>query len=97
MSCKQTSPAGRDERQLRSNNANGCVEMHIAVQMCLEWRQSFDLLDKDGDGKLSSIELDSLFASIGHKVSNEQLQEMVASVDLDSEILLNKTILILLV
>lgn len=41
------------------------------------------MFDKDGDGQITSQELREVIRSIGRKVTDEELQDMIRLVDVD--------------
>lgn len=48
-------------------------------------RETFTLYDKDNNGFISAAELRTIFASIGMKVSDEEIEEMIREADLDGD------------
>lgn len=48
-----------------------------------EYRDAFDLFDRDGNGKVSSDELGALMRSLGANPKDEHLQELINEVDYD--------------
>ncbi|XP_043710774.1 probable calcium-binding protein CML41 [Telopea speciosissima] len=52
-------------------------------------RQVFRYFDSDGDGKISSYELRSYFASIGEYMSQEQAQGVINDLDTDADNLMD--------
>ena len=49
-----------------------------------ECKEIFDLFDKNGDGSISSTELDNLLRALGAKPTPEEIQEMINEVDKDN-------------
>ncbi|KAJ8433166.1 hypothetical protein Cgig2_007130 [Carnegiea gigantea] len=47
--------------------------------------QAFRMIDHDGDGKITRVELESLLRRIGGKVSDEELAEMIGEIDRDGD------------
>jgi len=45
--------------------------------------EAFRLFDKDGDGNITSLELQSVMNSLGQPVDSLQASEMIMSVDKD--------------
>lgn len=48
-----------------------------------EYRDAFDLFDRDGNGKVCSEELGPLMRSLGANPKDEHLQELINEVDYD--------------
>ena len=48
-----------------------------------EFREAFSIFDKDGDGTISTKELGIVMRSLGETKSDEQLEQMIAEVDVD--------------
>lgn len=48
-----------------------------------EYKESFDLFDKNGDGRISKSELKSIMNSLGQKVTDAEVEQMVKQVDLN--------------
>ena len=56
-----------------------------------EYRDAFDLFDRDGNGKVSSDELGPLMRSLGANPKDDHLQELINEVDYDGDGVLNFT------
>ncbi|CAB3979137.1 Calmodulin [Paramuricea clavata] len=56
-----------------------------------EFRDAFDLFDRDGNGKVSSDELGPLMRSLGSNPPDEHLQDLINEVDYDGDGVLNFT------
>ena len=50
-----------------------------------EFREAFQLFDKDGDGRISSSEVGQVLHSIGVMVEAREIDEMVDEIDEDGE------------
>lgn len=50
-----------------------------------ELEQIFKKFDVNGDGKISSAELDSFWKKLGHEASDEELQRMITEFDADGD------------
>ena len=50
-----------------------------------EYAATFDLLDADGDGRLSAAELKNLMSALGEDITDEAAAEAVAVVDDDGD------------
>ena len=48
-----------------------------------EFKEAFSIFDKDGDGTISTKELGIVMRSLGETKSDEQLEQMIAEVDVD--------------
>ncbi|XP_063711280.1 neo-calmodulin-like [Symsagittifera roscoffensis] len=49
-----------------------------------ELRDVFTVFDKDGDDRITTLEIKQVLSALGRKVSEQQIMEMISSVDLDS-------------
>lgn len=50
-----------------------------------QFLQAFRMFDKDGNGYISSSELRNVMLSLGEKLSDEELDDMIASADIDGD------------
>ncbi|KAJ4843726.1 hypothetical protein Tsubulata_012878 [Turnera subulata] len=50
-----------------------------------ELEQVFNKFDVNGDGKISSAELGSIMASLGHNATDEELKKMITEFDADGD------------
>ncbi|KAG9048786.1 hypothetical protein FS837_012073 [Tulasnella sp. UAMH 9824] len=48
-----------------------------------EFKKAFSLFDKDGDGSISARELGDAMRTLGHNLSDSELQEMIKNADTD--------------
>lgn len=48
-----------------------------------ELRHAFNAFDRDGSGSISATELTQVMASIGEKLNDEEVAEMMREADLD--------------
>lgn len=48
-----------------------------------EFREAFQLFDKDGDGTITTNEIGTVMKNLGQDPSEEELMEMVREVDVD--------------
>ena len=46
-----------------------------------EYKDAFDMFDKDKSGDISAKELASLFRSLGHKMSDNEIKDMIDEID----------------
>ena len=42
-----------------------------------EYREAFDVFDRDSDGKITTNELGVVMRSLGHNLTEDELQEMI--------------------
>lgn len=54
-----------------------------AIDTEAEVRAAFDVFDRNNDGVISAAELREVMASIGEKLSDEELEEIIREVDRD--------------
>ena len=62
--------------------------MMMAKQQCLgpeELQQAFRMFDKDGDGFIDAAELRHLLTNLGERLDEEEVDEMIAEVDIDGD------------
>ena len=62
---------------------NVAQELQLTEQQITEFREAFQLFDKDGDGHVTAKELRVVFDSLGQKPTDEELMAMIAEVDAD--------------
>ncbi|EIE92515.1 hypothetical protein RO3G_17113 [Rhizopus delemar RA 99-880] len=55
----------------------------LSQEQIAEYREAFQLFDKDGDGSISANELGVVLRSFGMNPSDAELQDMVNDVDAD--------------
>lgn len=55
------------------------------VSRCTEYREVFDSFDDNGDGHISIDELRQMMQQMGQEPDEEDLKNMMASADADSE------------
>ncbi|XP_051141223.1 probable calcium-binding protein CML10 [Andrographis paniculata] len=48
-------------------------------------KAAFDMYDKDGNGKISDVELQSVLRSLGQKCTLQDCRKMIASYDIDGD------------
>lgn len=48
-----------------------------------EFREAFNLFDKDGDGRITTVELGVVMRSLGQKPTENELKDMIHEVDID--------------
>lgn len=55
----------------------------LTPEQIAEFKEAFSIFDKDGDGTISTKELGIVMRSLGETKSDEQLEQMIAEVDVD--------------
>ena len=55
----------------------------LTAQQIQEMRQSFDIIDRDGDGFINADDLTSLFVALGSDLSPAQIKNMIKENDVD--------------
>ena len=55
----------------------------LTEEQVAEFREAFSLFDKDDDGSITSKELGEVLSSLGHNITEAQLQEIVNELDQD--------------
>ena len=53
------------------------------MSLYLEYKEAFQLFDKDGGGTISTKELKQVFEALGQHPSEEDVQSMISEVDQD--------------
>ena len=60
------------------------LNFNLSVSLfSLEYREAFQLFDKDGGGTISTKELKQVFEALGQHPSDEDVQGMISEVDQD--------------
>lgn len=59
--------------------------MYVFSNVLSEFREAFNLFDKDGDGTMTTKELGTVMRSFGLDPSQRELMDMVAEVDVDGD------------
>eukprot|EP00743_Colponemidia_sp_Colp-15_P002531 GILK01002743.1.p1 GENE.GILK01002743.1~~GILK01002743.1.p1 ORF type:complete len:168 (-),score=33.75 GILK01002743.1:747-1214(-) len=57
---------------------------HLTAEEIQEFREIFNLVDKDGGGSISKEELGELMATLGIKSTKEELDLMISEIDQDN-------------
>lgn len=55
----------------------------LSQETIKEFKEAFDLFDKDGDGSITTDELGIVMRNLGQSVSEESLRQMINEVDAD--------------
>jgi calmodulin len=56
---------------------------NLTEEQINEFKDAFTLFDKDNDGVVTAKELSTVLKSLGHSPTEQELGEMIASVDTD--------------
>jgi Ca2+-binding EF-hand superfamily protein len=67
---------------------------HLTAEEIAEFREIFNLVDRDGEGSISKAELADLMETLGIKATQEEIDEMIAEIDQGRLFLLIKTFVI---
>ncbi|CAH9070647.1 unnamed protein product [Cuscuta europaea] len=59
------------------------MDHHLTSNKIAEYREAFSLFDKDGDGQITKHELGIVLRSLGQKVTEAEVEEMICGVDVD--------------
>uniref|UniRef100_A0A0V0JB86 Calmodulin n=2 Tax=Schistocephalus solidus TaxID=70667 RepID=A0A0V0JB86_SCHSO len=57
----------------------------VTEEQMEEYKESFDLFDKNGDGRISKMELKSVMKSLGQNPTQAEIDQMVKEVDTNSD------------
>jgi hypothetical protein len=63
----------------------------IFYNLFLVFEESFSLLDKDGDGNITTYEIRSLMNSLGYSPSEEDISTVISKVDTNGKIIFKKS------
>lgn len=56
---------------------------HLTEEQIAEFKEAFQIFDKDGDGLITTKELGTVMRSLGQNLSEEELKTMIEEVDTD--------------
>ena len=56
---------------------------NLTDEQISEFKEAFNLYDKDGDGTITILELGSIMRSLGHTTSDVELQDLIDEIDND--------------
>ena len=56
---------------------------HLTEEQIAEFKEAFQIFDKDGDGLITTKELGTVMRSLGQNLSEDELKEMIEEVDTD--------------
>ena len=57
----------------------------LSEEQISEFKEAFDLFDKDGDGRITATELGTVMKNLGQSPSEAELRDMVNEVDENSD------------
>jgi calmodulin len=80
--CKRTRTI-KPLRSLKKFSKRMAEELNLTPEQIAEFREAFNIFDKDGDGRITAKELGTVMRSLGQNPSEAELQDMVNQVDLD--------------
>lgn len=63
--------------------------MGIVIKHFTDYREAFRIFDKDGDGSITTQELDNVMRSLGQHAMADELIQMLAEIDSDGKLKLN--------
>ncbi len=61
-------------------------QQYIVFVSVSEYKEAFQLFDKDGSGSITSKELGTVFRTLGQNPSENEIQDMIKMVDKDGKI-----------
>jgi len=92
---KPTAAELRDMIHEVDTNNSGAIDFNEFVQLMgrkittgdkdSEFREAFKLFDKNGDGHISSAELKEVMLSIGEKMNDKEVEQMIKEADTDGD------------
>ncbi len=56
---------------------------HLTEEQIAEFKEAFQIFDKDGDGMITTKELGTVMRSLGQNLSEDELKAMIEEVDTD--------------
>ena len=65
-----------------NSNSNNIINI-LTEEQIVEFKEAFQIFDKDGDGSINTKELGSVMRSLGQNLSEEEIQKMIEEVDKD--------------
>jgi calmodulin len=78
-SVKKDTPKKKETTKLKSGRPG------VSEEKLTEYKESFDLFDKDHSGDISAKELSALFKSLGYFVSDKDIKELMKSSDMNTD------------
>ncbi|KAG8223443.1 hypothetical protein J437_LFUL008517, partial [Ladona fulva] len=84
-----TSKAAQEEKSAETKSEGPAMRTtaphKVSKAQMKEFRDAFRLFDKDGDGSITQEELGRVMRSLGQFATEEELQQMLAEVDIDGD------------
>jgi calmodulin len=77
---EDTGPTGSDSQKPLSTGFDGLTEEQVA-----EFKEAFELFDKDGDGFIQTKQLGTVMRSLGQNPTEAELIDMINEVDADGK------------
>lgn len=59
----------------------------MLISCSLDFKEAFSLLDKDGDGTITTKELGILMRSLGENPTEQELEEIILEIDMDGNLI----------
>ena len=63
-------------------------QQHYLFSIVTEFKEHFEMFDKDGDGTITTNELGTVMKNLGQNPSQDELRQMISEVDEDGELVL---------
>jgi calmodulin len=60
-----------------------CEKVELSPEQIAEFREAFNIFDRDGDGRITVKELGTSMRALGQNPSEEELEAMIAEVDVN--------------
>ena len=79
--CSYTRRARRSGKERSGAPATDGTELRLTEQQIAEFREAFNLFDKDGDGHVTLTELKVVMETLGQTPTQTELQQMIIDVD----------------
>ena len=74
------------ERFFRKSDTFSFVSIMVKLYITLEYKDAFQVFDKDANGYITTKEVKSLLRSLGCNPTDSELQQIVNEVDADGKI-----------
>ena len=80
--------SGDKDKFKRVNNSDPSVTaaiVHLGILIFVEFKEHFEMFDKDGDGTITTSELGTVMKNLGQNPSQAELKQMISEVDEDGK------------